>query len=71
MIPTMHNCYGLLAADSDAAVLERPQDSSTEVVEGLTFAEATELLDWLEGHDIRASDVRMDETGRMTVAWLS
>jgi hypothetical protein len=39
------------------------------IAEDLTLAEATELLDWLEGHGIRAQEVQLDETGRMTIRW--
>ena len=37
--------------------------------EHLTIAEATELLDWLEGHGIRAKDVSLDTDGLLTVRW--
>ena len=39
------------------------------IAEDLTLTEATELLDWLEGHGIRAQEVQLDETGRMTIRW--
>jgi hypothetical protein len=39
------------------------------IAEDLTLTEATELLDWLEGHGIRAHEVQLDELGRMTIRW--
>ncbi|MBO0696937.1 MAG: hypothetical protein J2P46_00955 [Zavarzinella sp.] len=36
---------------------------------GLSLGEATELLDWLENHQIKASQVEMDSAGRVTVRW--
>ena len=41
----------------------------TGVAENLSLTEATELLDWLEGHGIRADEVRMTEDGKMTIRW--
>jgi hypothetical protein len=35
----------------------------------LSLSEATELLDWLENHQIDASQVEMDPAGRVTVRW--
>jgi hypothetical protein len=39
------------------------------VADDLTLTEATELLDWLEGHGIAAREVHINEAGRMTVRW--
>ena len=39
------------------------------IAEDLTLTEATELLDWLEGHGIRAQEVQLNEVGRMTIRW--
>jgi hypothetical protein len=39
------------------------------IAEDLTLTEATELLDWLEGHGIRAQEVQLNELGRMTIRW--
>jgi hypothetical protein len=39
------------------------------IAENLTLAEATELLDWLEGHGIRAEEVRLTDDGKMTIRW--
>jgi len=36
----------------------------------LTLEEATELLDWLEGHGVRADEVVLTENGRVTVRWV-
>jgi hypothetical protein len=71
MATTIRNGFSLLAPSLPIASVERPANSSSEVVEGLTIAQATDLLDWLEGHNIHASDVRLDDSGRMTVAWIS
>jgi hypothetical protein len=37
----------------------------------LSLADATDLLDWLENHKIRPSDVEMDTAGRLTVRWVA
>jgi hypothetical protein len=37
---------------------------------GLSLTEATELLDWLENHRIRPTDLQMDSEGRMTIRWV-
>jgi hypothetical protein len=39
------------------------------VADDLTLTEATELLDWLEGHGIVAREVEVNEAGLMTVRW--
>jgi hypothetical protein len=36
----------------------------------LTLEEATDLLDWLEGHGVRADEVVLTENGRVTVRWV-
>lgn len=41
----------------------------TGVAENLSLTEATELLDWLEGHGIRAEDVQLTDDGKMTIRW--
>jgi hypothetical protein len=71
MATTFQDRFTLRPADSDALSVESPPNSSSQTVEGLTIAQARELLDWLEGHNIRTSDVRLDDSGRMTVAWIS
>lgn len=37
--------------------------------EHLTIAEARDLLDWLQGHGIRAHEVTLEPDGKMTVRW--
>src|SRR5947208_16964271 len=37
----------------------------------LSLSEATDLLDWLENHQIRASEVDMNPAGRVTVRWVA
>jgi hypothetical protein len=48
---------------------EETANVSAGIAENLTLAEATELLDWLEGHGIRTDEVRMTEDGKMTIRW--
>ena len=71
MALTIHNRLALRTVSPQALAVERPACSSSEIAEGLTISQATELLDWLEVHNIHASDVRLDDSGRMTVAWIS
>ena len=71
MALTIQNRFALPKTSPQAVSVERPANGSSEIAEGLTIAQATELLDWLEGHNILASDVRLDDTGRMSVAWIS
>ncbi|HKB00919.1 MAG TPA: hypothetical protein VKD90_01810 [Gemmataceae bacterium] len=44
---------------------------SVQEAPNLSLAEATDLLDWLENHQIRPSDVEMDSSGRLTVRWVA
>jgi hypothetical protein len=37
--------------------------------EHLPIAAARDLLDWLEGHGIRAQEVIVEDDGTMTVRW--
>lgn len=37
--------------------------------DGLTIAEARDLLDWLEAHDAGPMRVEVEESGRVTVRW--
>jgi hypothetical protein len=56
-----------------ASAADRPRTDTYEcvrVAEHLTVTEASELLDWLEGHGIEPSEVSVDSEGRMTVRWL-
>jgi hypothetical protein len=48
---------------------EETANVSSGIAENLSLTEATELLDWLEGHGIRADEVRMTEDGKMTIRW--
>lgn len=43
--------------------------ASVQEAARLSLSEATDLLDWLENHQIRPSDVEMDAAGRVTVRW--
>jgi hypothetical protein len=43
--------------------------SDERTAEHLTVTQAGELLDWLEGHGIQASDVEIDLDGYMSVSW--
>jgi hypothetical protein len=45
------------------------EQGPTHEAENLSLAEATDLLDWLENHQIRPSRVEMDSSGRVTVCW--
>jgi hypothetical protein len=50
----------------------QPTEAETagdKVAENLTVSEARDLLDWLEGHGIRASEVDTDAAGRITIRW--
>ena len=71
MALTIQNRHALLGASAQPVFVERQTESSSELVEDLTIAQATDLLDWLEGHNIHASDVRLEDSGRMSVAWIS
>ena len=71
MALTIQNRFALLGASAQPVFVERQTESSSELVEDLTIAQATDLLDWLEGHNIHASDVRLEDSGRMSVAWIS
>jgi hypothetical protein len=44
---------------------------SVQEAGNLSLTEATDLLDWLENHQIRPSDVEMDSAGRLTVRWVA
>jgi hypothetical protein len=46
-------------------------DEGTGLTEAgnLTITEARDLLDWLEAHGIRASEVSADPAGKMIVRW--
>lgn len=62
----------LSTADHVPVAAHDPSDAMTGpagIAENLTLAEATELLDWLEGHGIHATDVCLDADGRLTVRW--
>jgi hypothetical protein len=48
---------------------EDPIADSEQVRTDLTLAEATELLDWLEGHGIQAESVELTPAGSVTVRW--
>ena len=45
------------------------QSMSVQEAPGLSLADAADLLDWLENHQIRPSKVEMDSAGRVTVRW--
>jgi hypothetical protein len=45
------------------------QPASVQEAASLSLSEATDLLDWLENHEIRPSNVEMDSAGRVTVRW--
>ena len=57
-------------ATVDATAGESREASIHEAV-NLSLAEATDLLDWLQNHQIRPADVEMDSAGRMTVRWVA
>ena len=65
------------AQDQDAAQPTRspndtPLDSAAlQEAENLSLREAADLLDWLEGHQIRPLKVEMSPEGRMTVRWVA
>lgn len=40
-----------------------------QAAEHLTIAAARDLLDWLQGHGVRASEVTLEPDGTMTVRW--
>jgi hypothetical protein len=42
-----------------------------KVADHLSVSEASELLDWLEGHGIEPREVSIDAEGRMTVRWVA
>ena len=42
-----------------------------QIASGLTVAQATELLDWLENHNIQPRDVTTSDTGYLTVRWVA
>ena len=48
---------------------DEPRAGSVQEAGNLSLADATDLLDWLENHQIRPSDVEMDSAGRVTVRW--
>jgi len=50
------------------APVETP-NVSAGLAECLSLTEATELLDWLEGHGIRAEEVQLTDDGKMTIRW--
>jgi hypothetical protein len=41
------------------------------VADRLTVTEASDLLDWLEGHGISPREVSIDSEGRMSVRWVA
>lgn len=46
-----------------------PPAPALHAAERLTITEARDLLDWLEGHGIRAHEVTLESDGTMTVRW--
>jgi hypothetical protein len=40
------------------------------VADHLSVSEASDLLDWLEGHGIKPREVSVDSDGRMSVHWI-
>jgi hypothetical protein len=48
---------------------EETPNVSAGIAENLSLTEATELLDWLEGHGIRAEEVQLTDEGKMTIRW--
>jgi hypothetical protein len=40
-----------------------------QAAEHLTIAAARDLLDWLQGHGVRAHEVTLEPDGTMTVRW--
>jgi len=57
----------LLEPEGVAAV----HDEGTGLTEAanLTVTQARDLLDWLEAHGVRASEVKADPAGKMIVRW--
>jgi hypothetical protein len=54
---------------SPSPAVDDPPTVTGGFAEDLSLTEATELLDWLEGHGIRAHEVQLNEAGRMTIRW--
>jgi hypothetical protein len=54
---------GIPEADGGGVVTEREAAD-------LSLSDARDLLDWLEGNGLQASDVEMTPAGRMTVRWV-
>lgn len=46
-----------------------PPDPALRSAEHLNLSAARDLLDWLDGHKIRPTDVVLEPDGTMTVRW--
>ena len=44
-------------------------EATEQVAEGLTLAQATDFLDWLENRGVAASDVVFSPDGLVTIRW--
>jgi hypothetical protein len=73
MIPLSPNFPPVRVITKPAAADEASGESEAGSVHeagDLSLSDATDLLDWLENHQIRPSNVEMDSAGRMTVRWV-
>ena len=71
MVSPSHGLHAQDAPRSPGSLDETPVDSSAlQEADNLSLREAADLLDWLEGHQIRPLKVEMTAEGRVTVRWL-
>ena len=66
MTPLMPSTWSVAdVSEQDVAT----DDSAITWANNLTFAEAENLLDWLQGQGVQARDVQIQDDGLLTVCW--